>query len=203
MFAFAGVTASPSLCWNIPIVVHLKYAEGRGDLFSNRAVFGSVIWANTTFTEPSFVCRSTLAAAGLMDRIALHIWLLCLFCNQLALANDDSCTSKVQEVPDEDSDDVMLLAMPQRPRPVARKTMPRSVSDIDVTSLFQVDEVTSPSTPSVIIKSDGEVSSLSTSWVLVCVTLLFLVLLLGMCALQNGKEAGVDVKRSQQNETSL
>lgn len=38
--------------------------QSRGDLFSKRSVFGSVIRANTTSTEPSFVCRSTLAAAG-------------------------------------------------------------------------------------------------------------------------------------------
>mmetsp|Transcript_78488 Transcript_78488/g.123793 ORF Transcript_78488/g.123793 Transcript_78488/m.123793 type:complete len:381 (-) Transcript_78488:56-1198(-) len=114
-----------------------------------------------------------------------RLWYLWLFflCNGMVLATD-SCARTVQANVDEEGDDVMLLAMPQRPRPT-RKQRSRD-ADGDATSLFQVDEV---SMPSAIVRVDSDETLMSHSWILVFVSV-FLFVLLGMCALQNSKEDG-------------
>ncbi|CAK9085751.1 Uncharacterized protein SCF082_LOCUS40606 [Durusdinium trenchii] len=93
---------------------------------------------------------------------------------------------KAPDVPkdslEEESDDVVLLAMPQRPRPT-RKVIPRS-SESDATSLFQVDEVSNP----VVVKEDADNVFLPKTWLLV--TLLLVTLLLSLCAFQWSKEDG-------------
>jgi len=118
-----------------------------------------------------------------MDRTQ-HILFLFISLTSVTFATENCTQRKVQVNLEEESDDVMLLAMPQRPRP-ARKVISRSRPDTDVTSLFQVDEI---STPAVVVKVEGEETLLSQNWILILASVLLFILLLAVCALQNVKE---------------
>eukprot|EP00913_Durusdinium_trenchii_P026473 g24839.t1 len=128
-------------------------------------------WATETL-HTTHDLKSSASCEGLMTRC--FCWLLVISLSQCAAADCKAPDDSLEE----ESDDVVLLAMPQRPRPT-RKVIPRS-SESDATSLFQVDEV--------VVKEDADNVFLPKTWLLV--TLLLVTLLLSLCAFQWSKEDG-------------